>query len=307
MKTKLLFTSAILGVAAIAFLSLCSFGGGNSTQADDGQSAACGSPGEPGTCSRSGCHGAGNGNSTSGGLPDNAGPGSISFTTTPAMQWNDYIPNTTYTFNITIAEAGRPRFGFACEMIDNSGNTNFGNNNTLGTVIVSDPANTKTWQPFGNGRLAITHRSGAGYTTGSHTYQFQWTAPAAGIVNMYLCGTAVNNDMQPDAADNVYTLHTQFYPFVTGENENKLSVMNLNLFPNPVRDQLNLAFELREEKNIVAEIYSVDGQRVKELINETVSPGHFAESYPIDDLAKGVYVLKISDGENVEAKRIIVE
>src|ERR1035437_6964799 len=122
MKTKIIFISSVLFITLISFTSFNGFNPpcGLSVHARGGQASSTGSPGELGTCSRSGCHGAGNG-----GLADNAGPGSVTITSNPAMAGgNQYVAGQTYTMTVTVAETAKPRFGFACEILDNSGSTN---------------------------------------------------------------------------------------------------------------------------------------------------------------------------------------
>ncbi|HXC03407.1 MAG TPA: hypothetical protein VNZ86_01570, partial [Bacteroidia bacterium] len=87
MKRKLLFFTPALFLSLIVLGPLCSFNSGiDSVTSGQGQASSVGSPGEMGTCSRSGCHGAG-----SGGLADNAGPGSVTYTSVPAITGNQYI------------------------------------------------------------------------------------------------------------------------------------------------------------------------------------------------------------------------
>ncbi len=75
MKIKNLF---IIISCSLLFILLTS-----ETHDSSGKLISAGGPGE-GTCSTTGCHGAGNGNGTSGGLADNAGPGNITLVSVPA-------------------------------------------------------------------------------------------------------------------------------------------------------------------------------------------------------------------------------
>ena len=150
MKTKNLLLSSMIAIPAIAFLT-------SGTMDSNGKLSNAGAPGES-TCSQSGCHGAGNGNGTTGGLADNAGPGSITLTSSPSITANQYVPNTTYHITIKVSETGKNLFGFSFEALDNSGNTNPAVNNAVGTVTITDATHARVGQPFGTGRLAVTHQ-----------------------------------------------------------------------------------------------------------------------------------------------------
>ena len=163
-------------------------------------------PGET-TCSAPACHGSGNGSFTTGGLADNAGPGSITLSSTNMPGWV-YTPGTTYHMTITISEAGALLFGFSAAVTDRGGNN-------AGTLIVTDANHTRTGSPIGSSIVYITH---VGAATGPNpNYQtitanpaiinFDWTAPSTNVgpVTFNFDGTACNNNGWEDAGDNVYT------------------------------------------------------------------------------------------------------
>ncbi len=157
------------------------------------------------TCSEAGCHGAGNGNGSTGGLPDNGGPGSIALTSNiPA---NIYTPGTTYSMTITLTEAGCQHFGFSGVAV-NSGMSN------SGTMTATDAAHT---QVQNYSRLYITHQAppqGVFLTTNPAVINFNWKAPTTneGPVTFYYDGIAANNNQLNDAGDNVYKGSMTFNP-----------------------------------------------------------------------------------------------
>jgi uncharacterized protein (TIGR03437 family) len=143
-----------------------------------------GAPGE-GTCS--GCH--------SGGPPG----GTIQITGLPA----NYAPDQEYTLTVTVAQQGRPRFGFQTTVIDGGGRQ-------AGTLIVSDAARTQsiTGNVGGNQRTYIEHTSNGINPTsaGQNVWTFRWRAPAAstGRVTFYVAGNAANGDFT-SFGDSIYT------------------------------------------------------------------------------------------------------
>jgi len=292
----------MLGLATLA--PLCSFNSGttDSTMSATGQASSVGSPGEMGTCSRSGCHGAG-----SGGLADNAGPGSVTWTSVPAMSFSQYSPGQVYHMTVTVAETGKTHFGFELEMLDNSGSTNGHVNNSSGTLKVTDAAHTQIWQAFGTGRLSLGHSSGGGLATNTCSFTFDWTAPSTGTVNMYLCGNATNNNQAADAPDNVYSVHQQLTPLVTAVVEKEQETFTVTAFPVPTRDILNISCKVPEEGNLLVGLFNNSGLLIRTLDNRNLEPGQFTGSYSVGDLSKGIYFLRITCGNETRSKPIMIQ
>src|ERR1700741_764898 len=82
----------------------------------NGKLGNSGAPGES-TCSQPHCHGAGNGNGSTGGLADNLGPGSIAISCSN-MPGGVYVPGTVYHMTVTVTEAGKSLFGFDAVAVD---------------------------------------------------------------------------------------------------------------------------------------------------------------------------------------------
>ena len=308
----------IIGTIAVtsAFKNNSSDGGtgcqianlGKGFKGEGGQASSCGSPGELGTCSRPTCHGAG---ATPAGIADNAGPGSVALTAVPSLTANQYVPGQLYHITVTVSQTGRKHFGFGCEILDNSGSTNGHINNTAGIETITDHINTRTWCAYGTGRCTVTHDTNGGYSKNSASFNFDWTAPSGAYVydsvNIYLCGNATDDNLLADSGDYIYTKHIILTKNITAIANLQAGTFNLSAYPVPANKQLTVTFSLAEEGNVTATLYSLDGKVVRELENRKIEAGNFSQSYPIDDLAKGMYFLNISTRNNREVKKIIIE
>jgi len=194
MKTKLLISTVV--VVLIGFIAFNNIALSDS----NGMNRHAGAPDEH-TCSEAGCHGSGNGNGTTGGLPDNGGPGSISISCSNMTGWI-YTPGTTYHMTITLTQSGCKHFGFSAVAL-NSGMAN------TGTMVVTDNTHTQISQPFGVTRAYMTHvdlTKGQFLTTDPAVIAFDWKAPSTneGPITIYYDGVAANDDKLEDAGDNVY-------------------------------------------------------------------------------------------------------
>lgn len=263
-----------------------------------GKLGNCGGTGEA-TCSAAGCHGAG-----SGGLADNAGPGSIAFTASPTFVGNAYVPNQVYQITVTVAETGKSLFGFSTEFLNNSGNTNIATNDAVGTITITNSATTRKGQVFGIGRLCTTHKAGGGASANMASFTFNWTAPASGIVNVFYDGIAANSTSAADAGDNVYSNNFQLSVSTSISENSKLN--NLKIFPNPVKDNLNISFTTNEAFHIDATIVDVSGKFIAKVFSKNISKGTQSEIINVSKIPNGIYFLMLKGNDFSRTEKIII-
>ncbi len=299
MKTSRLFIT-ITGIACFIVLTSETTGILDSS----GKFGNAGGPGEQ-TCSSTGCHGSGNGSGSSGGLANNAGPGSITLTSVPAFVGNTYVPNQVYTITINVAETGKNKFGFSCEFLDNSGNTNPSVNNSVGLVTITNSVTTRKGQPFGTARMYITHQTNGGAIANSANFIFNWTAPASGTINAYYDGTAVNNDALANALDNVYAHNFQLVPAGPLGIEVISKMQNLKIISNPTKDILKYSFNVSEEIDIESKLVDLSGKKVVESKTQNYK-GNIIESIDISTVQSGLYFLILKGQGFVKTEKIII-
>lgn len=145
-----------------------------------------GATGAPGEAVCTDCHSS---------FPVNSGTGSLSVSGLPQT----YIPGMAYTVTVNLADPNARRWGFEA--------TAKANGKPGGVIAVTDAARTQLSQAS-SGLQYIKHTSqgtDAG-KTGSDSWTFSWTAPAAGTgpVTFYAAGNAANGDGTP-SGDHIYT------------------------------------------------------------------------------------------------------
>ncbi|MBL0105205.1 MAG: T9SS type A sorting domain-containing protein [Bacteroidetes bacterium] len=172
-------SAVVMSVALIVFFA-------SAIMSDNGRAGRTGSPGEA-TCTD--CHADYN---------ENDGVGSISIS---GITGGTYTPGTTYNMSITVSRSGSTVFGLGCEVLTAS-NTN------AGTLVITNSAQTqlKSATVSSVSRQSVVHQLDGGFTSNSHTFNFNWTAPAAGTgpVTFYYSSIAGNHDGN-ESGDYVYT------------------------------------------------------------------------------------------------------
>lgn len=91
---------------------------------------------------------------------------------------------------------------------------------------------------------------------------------------------------------------------MVGLSENKLESTDVQLYPNPANEQINLTFDFEALQNITIQIYNAAGQLVQtENLNGT--KGTNKQNINIQNLNTGIYFLHLQSGETTITKHLI--
>ncbi len=114
---------------------------------------------------------------------------------TSTIPASGYIPGNTYTISATATYPALVRYGFQISPQNSNGVK-------LGTLVVTNSTATKL---VGTGKYIEHTSAGTTGTTGSHTWTFNWIAPAAasGPVNFYGAFNCANNNGS-ESGDHIY-------------------------------------------------------------------------------------------------------
>ncbi|HPQ09097.1 MAG TPA: T9SS type A sorting domain-containing protein [Bacteroidia bacterium] len=249
----------------------------------NGRAGYTGSPSES-TCTA--CHGGGSGTTM------------VNVSFNPAIPSGSYTPNQTYTVTVTVSNNAYSKFGFGCEILNVSTNANIGTMPSAGTGV--------TFKTAGNGRKNAVHstpKSG----TGSASFSFVWTAPSTGNAVLYAIGNAVNGNgsTSGDKVSSTYSL--SLVPDVTGVALNESHIQNLVVFPNPIKDYVNVQFSASTSLNNVSfSIIDLNGKTVFEKKMTSVATGLNNIQFSIpENISNGLYILHTS-AENISLKKMII-
>lgn len=258
---------------------------------DNGKAGYTGSPGEQ-KCNN--CHN----DFTLG-----TGGGSIAFTSPNMNNWQ-YAPGQVYTFNVTVARNASSLFGMGLEALTST-------NSNAGTFTMTNPSTSlKTKTVSGVVRNNVCHTLNGGATAAAKTFTFNWTAPvtATGNVTVYFTGVAANGDGN-EAGDYVYSGSQVLSPITTGVESLSLS-NSLTVYPNPIKDNFNLSFELQKPENISAEILDCSGKQVLSVVRNEMINDKYSTQISLKDkgIKGGLYFLHVkqSNGNSV-VKKLIIE
>ncbi len=207
-----------------------------------------------------------------------------------------YQPGETYTYRVTINASNNPSaFGFQTVALLGSDNTNAGQ-------FGSPPSTTQVTTL--DSRQYFEHA--ARQTSG--TIEIEWTAPAegSGDVKIYAVANAVNNNSST-SGDSPAMLNE---PLTISEavvssifNVDRLSV-NLQLYPNPTTDWLNMEVNGASTGAYQMQIIDISG---KVLLRQDldISEKQFVKGFSVSTFQPGQYFLRLTDGQAVASQAFL--
>jgi len=237
------------------------------------QGGFTGSPGDNGiTCTN--CH--------------NGTPQTVTGWITTNVPVTGYVSGEEYEITLTAEDAAASKFGFeiTSEDSEKSKIASFGLLNTTETK-------------FTNSNRAVTHTANGITPAGNtKTWSFTWTAPEEnkGDITFYASVNAANGNGF-SSGDIIYKTSKKIF-----SSANRISDYSdaLRLYPNPSEGLVNIEVSsLSTVRNLL--IYNEKGQEVKRL---SLSSGN--QQIDLSILPKGLYFLRLQEGESIRFQKLVL-
>lgn len=128
-------------------------------------------------------------------------------------------------------------------------------------------------------------------------YESTWINPGPDTVNF---GFTTQDEMF--AAYYQYTVEMP-----TSVEEKDKPVSNVDVYPNPSRDNINLRYTLKNTAHAVVELFNLTGSKVKTIVNTVQSAGKHLLKIKSEDeeLAPGTYLVSVTVDGEVTTKKIV--
>ncbi len=103
----------------------------------------------------------------------------------------------------------------------------------------------------------------------------------------------------------------EYSVIVTGNNltlsTNDVSLSDkMTLYPNPTKDYFDLNFSISNDSDITVKIYDINARLVNEKIFSNYNNSIFKERFYTDNLTSGIYMVKVSNGNSIATKKLII-
>jgi len=87
--------------------------------------------------------------------------------------------------------------------------------------------------------------------------------------------------------------------------EKLLGTCNLEIYPNPSRQNINIHYTLPQPTKVNLSIYDVAGRLVNTLTNSQHEPGAYQKTFNTGDLSQGVYFVRLHTNEKSIVEKVI--
>ena len=207
-----------------------------------------------------------------------------------------YTPGTQYflRMNATFPSAD---YGFELTAED-SANSGGG----VSSFAVINPVNTAL-ATISSSSYISHHNAGS-----NNQWTFNWTAPSTytGLITFYYCGNDGNGDDQ-QTGDQIYifTKEIKAHWGPTGVTEIDSKLNGLSVFPTVFDQHIELAFNLKENAKVEGTVVNLNGQIVKNILDEGLAAGNFNRSFDLSSLSAGVYLVKLQVGDSYTVRKIV--
>jgi len=75
-------------------------------------------------------------------------------------------------------------------------------------------------------------------------------------------------------------------------------------YPNPFNPATHVNFGLPESASVSLDLYDTTGRRVKNMLTDTLNPGHYSILLIADNLASGIYFCQLTTPQYVSVKKL---
>lgn len=93
---------------------------------------------------------------------------------------------------------------------------------------------------------------------------------------------------------------------VTGVTDIQGISNEIKIYPNPVTDYVKIAYALDRNTKVTIKLTDLSGREVSDLLSEFRGAGNWEETFDLSNLTPGIYLLKVSKGNNMVNQKLII-
>jgi glucose/arabinose dehydrogenase len=156
---------------------------------------------------------------------------------------------------------------------------------------------------FGSGRIWKLRYQGGIVTEDALLLQAPFSVSSFGVDQnneLYVCAYSYTG------TSGIYRFNRSQASSATGEAEIPPEFRLNQNFPNPFNPSTRISFSLPAESFVTLEVYSMLGQKVGVLVNETLGAGNHSALFSAGNLPSGVYMYRLKAGSFTSTRKLTV-
>jgi hypothetical protein len=164
--------------------------------------------------------------------------------------------------------------------------------NFIGTVLspAADISIQAGKAPYTGLYRPINAEMGSGYTSEEN----EW------ILNISDLGSGMSGSLES------WGLQVFYEGPASVEEPNSVVGASLEIYPNPCRDIAHLRVKMNKKQAVSFELYSMIGQKVKNVSREVKPAGSHELELDVSDLPAGIYFVRLTSGKDISTRKIVV-
>ena len=145
-------------------------------------------------------------------------------------------------------------------------------------------------------------------TTGTRSYQiiyetYRWYVENHRFPLLVLSTTKIINSENNESVSYKAAFNDKVETVLAVDD---LFVVELKLYPNPVKDQFTMEYELAASAKVSLELYDISGKRVQVFIADERPSGYQKENFTLKNVRSGNYFLRMTVNDKVQTQRLSV-
>ena len=218
----------------------------------------------------------------------------------------DYVDSNTfntcsdyYTYTVNVTGVTNP---VSC----NAGFVTYTDSNLFNGVIVinSSTGNNLTYfWDFGDGNTSTLQYPTYVYSTAGPFLLCLTVSDSMGSCTSTYCDSIGSNGIVFKQTG--FTINVQG-PVITGVETQVEAISEINLYPNPVKDNLTIELGLNEVSNVEVYVTNMLGNMVSVIANQEMNSGGYQLQWKTNNIPNGIYLLNIRTENSLEVKKLIV-
>lgn len=97
-----------------------------------------------------------------------------------------------------------------------------------------------------------------------------------------------------------------YIPVGIEENPSVVDNTSLKIYPNPVKDNANISFNLNKKENVEINVFNLSGKLVKSINLQSLPAGNQKTVINCSSLDKGVYIVQLKAGNKTTSSKFII-
>jgi hypothetical protein len=140
---------------------------------------------------------------------------------------------------------------------------------------------------------------------GGNDSAFDWTVPDTTSAQclIRITGYDVSGNTDTDVSDSLFTIGEFGIEDPAGQRPKYFAFTGVT--PNPFQSRLTIRFQIPIKILVRVGVYDIGGKRVGSVIEKELEPGVYASQWQSENLAAGVYFIKVQAGDRTVVKKAV--